>query len=142
MYGIGGIDYDATASQLAFSASESRACMEIPITDDIISEPMEHFAVSLTFPGLLPEGTAVMPDSANITIVDNDGKCTKEVILNLMRYDPYPCHFSRWLDVSVMFARESYTFNEDDVIGVVEVVLSGPVREDALVIVTGGEITS
>ena len=41
-----------------------------------------------------------------------------------------------------MFARESYTFNEDDVIGVVEVVLSGPVREDALVIVTGGEITS
>lgn len=95
MYGIGGMDYDATASQLAFSASESRACMEIPITDDIISEPMEHFAVSLTFPGLLPEGTAVMPDLANITIVDNDGKCTKEVILNLMRYDPYPCHFSR-----------------------------------------------
>ena len=40
-----------------------------------------------------------------------------------------------------MFARQSYTFNEDDVIGIVEVVLSGPVREDALVIITGGKIT-
>lgn len=40
-----------------------------------------------------------------------------------------------------MFARQSYTFNEDDVIGIVEVVVSGPVREDALVIVTGGETT-
>ena len=38
-----------------------------------------------------------------------------------------------------MFARRSYTFNEDDVIGIVEIILSGPVREDALVIVTGGE---
>jgi hypothetical protein len=38
-----------------------------------------------------------------------------------------------------MFARQSYTFDEADVIGIVEVVLSGPVREDALVIVTGGE---
>lgn len=40
-----------------------------------------------------------------------------------------------------MFARQSYTFNEDDVIGIVEVVLSGAVREDALVIVTGGKTT-
>lgn len=38
-----------------------------------------------------------------------------------------------------MFARRSYTFNEDDVIGIVEIVLSGPVREEALVTVTGGE---
>jgi uncharacterized protein involved in high-affinity Fe2+ transport len=74
MYGTGGMDYDAIASQLTFSASEGRACAEIPITDDIISEPMEVFAVSLTSPGLLPEGIAVMPDSANITIADNDGK--------------------------------------------------------------------
>ncbi len=38
-----------------------------------------------------------------------------------------------------MFARQSYTFNEADIIGIVEVILSGPVREDALVIITGGE---
>lgn len=38
-----------------------------------------------------------------------------------------------------MFAQQSYTFNEDDVIGIVEIVLSGPVREDARVIVIGGE---
>ena len=38
-----------------------------------------------------------------------------------------------------MFARPSYTFNEDDVIGIVEVVVSSPVQEDALVIVTGGK---
>ncbi len=74
MCGTGGMDYDAIASQLTFSASESRACADIPVTDDIISEPMEVFAVSLNFPGLLPEGIAIMPDSANITIVDNDGK--------------------------------------------------------------------
>ena len=72
------MDYDATASQVSFSASESRACVEISITDDIISEPIELFAVSLTFPGPLPEGIAVMPDSANITIVDNDGKYMHE----------------------------------------------------------------
>ena len=41
-----------------------------------------------------------------------------------------------------MFARRSYTFSEDDFVGIVEVVLSGPVREDALVIVTGGENTA
>ena len=73
---IGGMDYDATASQLTFSASESRACAEIPITDDSTSEPMEMFTVSLSFLDLMPspEGVAIMPDSANITIVDNDGK--------------------------------------------------------------------
>lgn len=38
-----------------------------------------------------------------------------------------------------MFAQPSYIFSEDDVIGIVEIVLSGPVREDALVVVTGGE---
>ena len=74
----GGMDYGAIASLATFSASESRACVEISITDDIISEPIELFAVSLTFPGLLPEGIAVMPDSANVTIVDNDGKYMHE----------------------------------------------------------------
>lgn len=71
------MDYDAIASQLTFSASESRACAEIPITDDSVSEPMEMFAVSLVFPGLLPipESIAIMPNSANITILDDDGKC-------------------------------------------------------------------
>ena len=37
-----------------------------------------------------------------------------------------------------MFSRPSYTFNEDDVIGIIEVVVSGPVREDAEVIILGG----
>ena len=41
--------------------------------------------------------------------------------------------------MSVTFAQPSYTFNEDDVIGIVEVIISGPVREDAQVIVIGGE---
>lgn len=127
------MDYDATAAQLTFSASESRACAEIPITDDSMSEPMEMFAVSLSFLDLMP-GVAIMPDSANITIEDNDGKWGKLSIGCNMTLSS-PC----WLDVSVMFARRSYTFNEDDVIGIVEIVLSGPVREEALVTVTGGE---
>ena len=73
----GGVDYDATVSQLTFSASQSRACAEIPITDDIISEPMEVFAVSLSFLDDLmsgPEGITIMPDSANISIIDDDGE--------------------------------------------------------------------
>lgn len=71
------MDYVATAARLTFSASESRACPEIPITNDSVSEPMEVFAVSLSFLDLIPipEGVAIMPDSANITIEDNDGKC-------------------------------------------------------------------
>ena len=40
-----------------------------------------------------------------------------------------------------MFSRPSYTFSEDDVIGIIEVVISGAILEEAEVIVTGGEIT-
>ena len=49
--------------------------------------------------------------------------------------------FTILTDVQVMFARPSYTFNEDDVIGTVEIVISGPILEEAEVIVVGGENT-
>ena len=38
-----------------------------------------------------------------------------------------------------MFSEPSYTFIEVDVIGIGEIVVSGPVLEDAEIIVTGGE---
>lgn len=37
-----------------------------------------------------------------------------------------------------MFSRPAYTFIEDDVIGTIEVVISGPVREDTEVFISGG----
>ena len=37
-----------------------------------------------------------------------------------------------------MFSRPSYTFNEDDVIGIIEVVVSGAVLEDAELVISGG----
>lgn len=67
------MDYTATTTQLTFSISNSRVCTDISISEDSISEPMELFTVSLSFLDI-PEGITIMPEAANVTIVDNDGK--------------------------------------------------------------------
>lgn len=76
VYTLGASDFEGTSSQLTFDASIGRACAQIPIIDDEIPESMELFAVllSIPIPGPDTEGISIMPEAANITITDNDGK--------------------------------------------------------------------
>ena len=69
----GGSDYTQTTSDLTFDAGTSRACAEIPIVDDNLSESPEVFTVSVVPDG--DPGVIVTPATANVTITDNDGMC-------------------------------------------------------------------
>ena len=76
---LGGLDYVEAATQLTFSAGNIRACVDIPITDDSISEPVETFTISLD-PVSFAEGITITPSTASVTIIDNDGKRINELV--------------------------------------------------------------
>ena len=139
MYCTGGVDYEATVSELAFDMNTNRACAQIPIIDDDISEALETFSVSINVSDAVstPQGIIIMPDTASITVLDNDGMLL-HLITVITHLSLSSISLLYELVVQVMFARPSYTFNEDDVIGIIEVVISGSVLQDTEVFVIGG----
>ena len=56
--------------QLSFDSVTNRSCAVIPIEDDSIYEQPENFPVEISSPD--PDVTTI-PDTAAITIMDNDG---------------------------------------------------------------------
>ena len=62
-------DFTETQVMLTFSPSISRACADIPIEDDEVSEDPEDFPVVLTSDD--PDVISMQP-MANVTIIDND----------------------------------------------------------------------
>ena len=51
--------------------------MNVSITDDLINEPEERFAVSFTFSGEIPSYITLGSAAGDIVITDDDGKFTK-----------------------------------------------------------------
>ena len=65
------MDYTITSSNLTFSTTMSSQTVTIPILEDTIVEDSETIIVTLTSAD--PAAT-LNPQSATVTIVDNDGK--------------------------------------------------------------------
>ena len=47
----------------------------IPLIDDTTFELSELFGASLAFPGTPPSRVTLAPDTAQVTILDDDGQC-------------------------------------------------------------------
>ena len=65
------VDYIVTSSDLAFNATTSSQTVTIPILEDDIVEDSETIIVTLTS---TDSAAIVNPQSASVTIEDNDGK--------------------------------------------------------------------
>ena len=64
-------DFSAVSADLTFDESTSKACVDIPVEDDIAVENPENFTV------VLSGGDPVIdfiPSTSTVTIIDNDGK--------------------------------------------------------------------
>ena len=66
-------DYQPEARTITFSSSVSNVSITITIVDDSILESTENFLVNLADPQS-QIGVSTMPNTANVDIVDNDGK--------------------------------------------------------------------
>ena len=65
-------DFMPTTIMLDFSSSVTRFEVQIPIVNDDIYEEVEQFFARLTVP-ITGVDVLLSPDSASITIIDNDG---------------------------------------------------------------------
>ena len=66
-------DYVAVNEELTFASCDTQLCVSVRITDDLISEPDEMFAVSLTTPTDSPSFITLSSVTAEVVITDNDG---------------------------------------------------------------------
>ena len=70
----GGIDYGSGPYSVMFSAEQTYAVFDVPITDDNHYEGNENFVLTINPSSLLSHVTPGNPRQATVTIVDNDGK--------------------------------------------------------------------
>ena len=69
----GGVDYDSGIYNVVFPAGETSVPFDVPINDDDIYEGNEDFDLTI-IRNTLPAGvTRGNPDSATVTIRDDDG---------------------------------------------------------------------
>ena len=66
-------DYQAEARTITFSSTVSTVSISVTIFDDSILESTENFLVNLADPQS-QTGVSIMPSTANVNIIDNDGK--------------------------------------------------------------------
>ena len=64
-------DFSSVSVDLTFDESTSRACVDIPIIDDVDVENLENFTVILDGDDSFVD---FFPSTSTVTIVDNDGK--------------------------------------------------------------------
>ena len=67
---IAGSDYLATSGTVTFAPNETAKLVQVPIIDDLNSEPTETFSFTLSKP---TNATLGSPSAATVTISDNDG---------------------------------------------------------------------
>ena len=73
----GGNDYVSIANLLlTFDSVTTTIDVPVNITDDTVFELTESFIATLSFPGAPPTGVILDPDSAQTTIIDDDGWCS------------------------------------------------------------------
>ena len=67
------MDYLGINNILSFAACETRVCVNVPIVDDLVDEPLEVFDYTLErTPGLDPR-IELNPVDGVVEIIDNDG---------------------------------------------------------------------
>ncbi|MEO7558568.1 MAG: Calx-beta domain-containing protein [Gammaproteobacteria bacterium] len=81
-----GSDYTASSGTLTFAAGEISKTFTVPITDDTLVESSESVNLSLTAP---TGATLGSPDTAVLTIADNDSGPTSTVSLNSSSFFGY-----------------------------------------------------
>ena len=79
-------DYEAVDVTLTFQPCDRQQCVNVSITDDLINEPEERFAVSLTLSDDASSLINLVSATGDIVITDDDGKeKTDELSLKLKR---------------------------------------------------------
>ena len=71
---IDGSDYNGLTALYTFNSIISTIDVPVPITGDNIFELTELFSASLAFPGAPIPRVVLAPDSAEVTILDDDGQ--------------------------------------------------------------------
>ena len=71
---IDGSDYSELTALYTFDSTIGTKDIPVPITDDGIFELTELLSASLTFPGAPIPRVILAPDSAEVTILDDDGQ--------------------------------------------------------------------
>ena len=61
--------------------STHRQCFEVNITDDSALEDTENFFLNLTLGESSTVPVVIIPDSAQVNIIDDDGNITKNLLL-------------------------------------------------------------
>jgi hypothetical protein len=68
-----GSDYSGFAGEFTFDSTTRTVNAPVPLVDDSIFELTELFGASLAFPGDPPSRVTLAPDTAQVTILDDDG---------------------------------------------------------------------
>ena len=68
------IDYGAINVTLMFDTCETRKCVNVTITEDLVDEPLEFFTYTLTRTLFLDPRIELMPTDGRVEIIDNDGE--------------------------------------------------------------------
>jgi hypothetical protein len=71
-----GFDYNRTVAPhvFIFSSDVGTITFQLPLTNDSIFEISESLTASLSFPGSMPPRVSITPNTADITIVDEESK--------------------------------------------------------------------
>ena len=60
--------------EFIFDSAISTVNVSVPVIGDNVFELIEQFGATLTFPGAPPPRVTLVPDSAQVTILDDDGQ--------------------------------------------------------------------
>ena len=122
-------DYTSVENVLIFSPGINESCTTvIPIIDDSVLENDEVFSVMIS---TTDSDVSLDPASANVTIVDNDGKTffSKSTVIIIM-------DTSTTLGVTVGLQQPSYNVSEDGMEIIICAILSGQIEREVSVLVS------
>ena len=85
------MDYGAIDVILMFDTCETRKCVNVTITEDLVDEPLEFFTYTLTGTPSLDPRIELNPIDGRVEIIDNDGEYSSmNKILWLNVFQLYP----------------------------------------------------
>jgi hypothetical protein len=119
-----GSDYDGTVAPqvFIFSSDVSIITFRLPLIDDSIFETSENLTAHLSFPGpMLPPRASIVPDTADIIIVDEDSKYFSSV-RNCWHFICFFMHLLPALDFS--FDPDEYNSSESEMDETVQLSVS------------------
>jgi len=80
----GGVDYNSEPYNVTFLAGMTHASFNVAIINDIVSEDNETFDLIIELSSLPSNVTAINPEQATVTIVDDDDG--KYIIMKLLLF--------------------------------------------------------